>query len=130
MHRHRGALPKPRIRDGERGLDSDVSLYLLGSVTNPSQSAQLIVEMNPDILVIDLRLAGLAGVAVLELLHRGSCDAPIIVMNDIADHRLSDKCLRLGARFFFSEEQDFDHVRAAVTVLLSQQRAHVSWGSV
>ncbi len=128
MHRHRGTLLKPS-RDGERGLHTDVSLYLLGSVINPIQSAQLIVDMRPDILVIDLRLAGPAGVAVLGLLHRSSFEAPIIVMNDTADRRLREKCLRLGARFFFSEEQDFDYVRSAVTVLLSQ-RARVAQGGM
>jgi len=128
VHRHRGTKVKQGARDTERGFHSDVSLYLLGSVTDPCYSAQLLVEMRPDILVIDLRLAGVAGLAVLELLQNGSYNAPIIVMNERADRRLRDKCLRLGARFFFSEEQEFEQVRAAVAVLLGQQRTQAARG--
>ena len=128
VHRHRGTTVKPGACDTERGFHSDVSLYLLGSVTDPGYSARLVAEMRPDILIIDLRLAGAAGVAVLELLRQGSNDTPIIVMNEKADLRMRDKCLRLGAGFFFSEEQEFDHVRDAVAVLLSQQQTRSARG--
>lgn len=113
----------PELRDAERGNHSDGSLYLLGSVTHPSDTARLIAHIRPDILVVDLRLTGLAGVAVLEYLHASMADLRVIVMNDKPDPRLRDVCLGLGARFFFHEQDSFEQVRAAVAVLLNQRNA-------
>lgn len=105
------------IQDRAR-TGSDASLYLLGAITDASKSAEVIRKIRPDILIVDLRLAGRAGLETMRHLDSDLLDIPTIVMTDIATTTLREQCLRLGARFVFDEVQDFEQLRAAAAVLI------------
>lgn len=72
---------------------------------NPLEVADVLREFNPDLVLLDLRMPGLDGFGVLEVIQRQAMGQylPVIVVTADDSHESVERALRLGAHDFLSK---------------------------
>jgi EAL domain-containing protein (putative c-di-GMP-specific phosphodiesterase class I)/DNA-binding winged helix-turn-helix (wHTH) protein len=78
----------------ERGIKAS-------STTDPDEFKKLVLTETPNIVVLDLNVPGLDGVALLRFLQATKCDAKILVASGM-DSRVIDTAKKIGTHFGLS----------------------------
>jgi CheY-like chemotaxis protein len=107
-----------RIRFQHEGYEVRVAADGLSAIETARQ-------YRPDIILLDLLMPGLSGVAVLRQLkeHELTADTPVVVLSNIADDRAAAECLALGAESCLKKaEVEPKDVMTLVANILKDQR--------
>jgi two-component system, NarL family, nitrate/nitrite response regulator NarL len=87
------------FRDGLRKLlEGQADIKIMGEASNGDECLQMLTKLKPDILLLDLRMPGKDGLAVLEETNFDSLSTRIIVLTAAEDERDAVRAMRLGAR--------------------------------
>ena len=87
------------FRDGVRKLlESEDDIKIVGEASNGNECVHMLAKLKPDILLLDLRMPGKDGLAVLEETNPDSLTTRIIVLTAAEDERDAVRAMRLGAR--------------------------------
>jgi two-component system C4-dicarboxylate transport response regulator DctD len=98
----------------------EVEGMALGSEALRVLSAQ--ASTMPDVLVTDIRMPGLDGIAVLEGVLRLDPDTPVVLLTGHGDIALAVKAMRAGAHDFLEKPYDADHLVAVLDRAIAQRR--------
>ena len=90
---------------------SDVSgIEIIGHAQNVSDALSAIKELNPDVVILDIRIPGGSGLDVLQDIKKEK-EAPMVIMlTNYPYPQYRKKCLNLGADYFFDKATEFDKV--------------------
>jgi two-component system nitrate/nitrite response regulator NarL len=87
------------FRDGLRKLlDSDHELTVVGEACSGAECIEMLGNLKPDILLLDLRMPDKSGLAVLEEVNFDTVHTHVIVLTAAEDDREVIRAMRLGAR--------------------------------
>jgi two-component system, NarL family, nitrate/nitrite response regulator NarL len=87
------------FRDGLRKLlESEDDIKIVGEASNGNECVRMLTKLKPDILLLDLRMPGKDGLAVLKETSLDSLATRIIVLTAAEDERDAVRAMRLGAR--------------------------------
>jgi two-component system, NarL family, nitrate/nitrite response regulator NarL len=87
------------FRDGLRKLvETEDDIKIVGEASNGNECIDMLARLKPDILLLDLRMPGKGGLAVLEEVNLDSPIVRIIVLTAAEDDRDTVRAMRLGAR--------------------------------
>ena len=64
----------------------------------------------PGVIILDLKMPGGSGFDVLEHLRQRQSSPIIIVLTNYATDYNREKCIRLGAKYFFDKSNEFEKV--------------------
>lgn len=113
--------------------DEEANIHLLGrtlqqagyvnirSTTDPRQVLRLFGELEPDLIILDLRMPNLDGFAVITKLYKevpDSVGVPILILTADDTAETKRKALAAGARDFLTKPIDLPEVLARVANLL------------
>jgi DNA-binding NarL/FixJ family response regulator len=87
----------PIVREGLRrllGLEADMEV--VGQADNGRSALDLVEDVHPDILLLDLKLPGMDGLAVLQTLHHGPHKTRIVVLTASEDKNEWVQAMKLG----------------------------------
>lgn len=89
-------------------------------------SAELALEVmndeTPELVISDLRMGGMDGVALLQKIHERKPDVAVIVASAVSDVETAVACLQLGAMDYITKPFQLDEVRARVEQVLDKRR--------
>lgn len=86
------------VRAGLRALiESDISLELVGEATGGYEALDLIKKLKPDILVLDISMPDLDGIAVTKVLNEEDFDLRILILTIHEDKALLREAIQSGA---------------------------------
>lgn len=88
---------------------------IIGISGEPGEATQQILEQHPDVVILDLRLYGGNGIDVLEKVKEKSPATIVIVVTNYAYPQYRDRCLELGADYFFDKSTEFDKIPEAIS---------------
>jgi two-component system, NarL family, nitrate/nitrite response regulator NarL len=89
----------PVVREGlHRLLQAEPGFQVVGEAENGDEAVKLVTAKRPDVLMIDARIAGMTGMAVLRELAKTATDCRVVVLNASLDRTQVLEALRLGAR--------------------------------
>ena len=77
-------------------------------------------QVNPDVVLLDLRLPGIDGLEILHRLNRSDLDAKLVVLSACDDAEIVDLALRAGASAFITKRIDPHDLAAALRQALDQ----------
>jgi DNA-binding NarL/FixJ family response regulator len=87
------------FRDGLRKLlESEEDIEIVGEASNGNECVHMLTKLKPDILLLDLRMPGKDGLAVLEEVNLGFLTTRVIVLTEAEEERDAVRAMRLGAR--------------------------------
>ena len=75
----------------------DYDCTIIGKSTIPTEARQMILEMQPDIVITDIRMPVLNGLELVESCKNGGAIFSFIVLTNLEEFSLAKKALSLGA---------------------------------
>ncbi len=97
---------------------ADPSMRVVGSAPSLSRGLALIQEHDPDVIILDIRLADVSGVSVVERTRRVSARSTIIVLTGFGTN-LREDCILAGADAFLSKEVASDAIMRTIRQAMS-----------
>jgi DNA-binding NarL/FixJ family response regulator len=94
---------------------------LVGEAEDAVAGLDLIREVKPDVVVLDVRMANRSGIGLLEDLKYDTYMPIIIVLTNYPYVAYRQRCLQLGARYFFDKTTEFVRVAEVVQELVDQK---------
>jgi DNA-binding NarL/FixJ family response regulator len=118
----------PVVRQGIRALlDVQDGIAVVGEAGDGQSALSQAAALAPDVILLDLKLPGMDGIAVLGQLHE--CPARVLVLTSATDTSSATLAMRAGAAGVVYKDIDPDALVRAIrsvhdgNVLLSQQAA-------
>jgi len=103
-------------------LEQEPGIEIAGQAVNGNQALSLVAELRPDLLILDLMLPGLSGLAVLERLMRASTRPRVLVISGSVSGQVFKQVLDIGADGVLSKEERPDQLIDAITALRADRR--------
>ena len=92
-------------------------LVVLGTAGSPSGALELVSQLHPPIMILDMGLSGGSGVEVLRKVGSRSADIRVVVLTGYPSVPLRELCMNLGARYFLDKAFEFEQLTDALRVL-------------
>lgn len=106
------------VRDRLTAMLSEVaSIKVVGQADNPLTATESIVQLKPDVVILDIFLAGGSGIHVLRNIREKKIAAKVIMLTNYAQDEYRKKCFEEGADFFFDKSIEFDRVTDVIQKL-------------
>jgi PAS domain S-box-containing protein len=104
-------------------------LQIVGQVGDATAAGQAARTLSPDVVILDLQLAGGSGIDLLRDLKTCQPTPLVIMLTNYAHPLYRRKCLDAGADFFFDKAAEFASVRQVCIDLLASPVPPVCTGS-
>ncbi len=93
------------VRDGQAAiLALDDQFEVVGEAKDGDEAVRLFAELQPDVMVLDLRMPGRDGFAVLTSVRQTDPEARVLVMSTYQGEHDVQHALRLGARGYLIKD--------------------------
>jgi DNA-binding NarL/FixJ family response regulator len=109
---------QPLIRAGLRVLIADTpDIDVVGEAGSGSEAVELSAGLDPDVVVMDIRMPGMDGIAATRAITAAG-DAPrVLVLTTFDDDEYVYAALRAGASGFLVKDMALDDILAAIRVV-------------
>ena len=106
------------VRQGIRSLlELSDSIRVVAEAVDGAQAVQLIPEVAPDVVLLDMRMPGMSGLDVLNALNASGKLPPTIILTTFDDEQLVLAGLKAGARGYLLKDVSLDQLVDAVKVV-------------
>jgi DNA-binding NtrC family response regulator len=99
--------------------------YQCFSTTEPAKALALLEEERPDLLITDLKMPGMDGMALLKRAHELDPTLPVIVITAFATIESAVAAVKEGATDYLPKNFSVEHLRVAVERALRQRSLQV-----
>jgi DNA-binding NarL/FixJ family response regulator len=102
------------VREGLKAmLVSEPDFEIVGEAANAEQALFLVERLRPDIILLDVRLPGVSGVALCRRVCERYPEIGVIIVTTYTDENLVAECLQAGARGYIVKDiERFDLKRS------------------
>lgn len=101
----------PEIRTLVRtNLEFDGRFDVVGEAANGLEAVDLVHELNPDVVVLDLAMPEMDGLAAISKIRQTSPGTKILVLSAFADDHNSGLVRDLGANAFMAKDRPMEEV--------------------
>jgi NarL family two-component system response regulator YdfI len=103
------------VREGLRLiLESQEGFTLVGEAADGAQAVRLAGELEPDVILMDLRMPGMDGIAAIQAIRGRDPEAAIVILTTYNEDDLMIRGLRAGARGFLLKDTDREALFRAI----------------
>ena len=102
------------FRVGLEGLLASRGIEIVASVSSGWDAQRLVDELNPDIILLDMRMPGINGLDVLSMLRKKNESLPIVMLTTSTDENDLLKSLRSGAQGYLLKDMEPDELVLAL----------------
>ena len=102
------------FRVGLQGLLEQRGIEVIDAVAEGSQGLQLIEELNPDIVLLDLRMPDMSGLEVLLQAKKQKIEIPIVMLTTSNEEQDLVEALRNGAQGYLLKDMEPDELVSAL----------------
>ena len=101
----------PVVRERLVGLISELpDTEIIGQADIAFEAINSIRRSKPAVVVLDISMPGGSGIYVLENIKKERPAPVVIMLTNFAHEQYRQKCLQLGADYFFDKSTEFDKV--------------------
>ena len=105
----------PLFRDGMRGLlSTQPDIEVAGEATTGEEAIKLSGELEPDVVLMDLKMPGLGGIEATRRLLAANAHIRVLVVTMFEDDATVFTAMRAGARGYVLKDDDKDDVLGAI----------------
>jgi DNA-binding NarL/FixJ family response regulator len=106
---------QPLIRAALQMVIADTSdIEVAGEAGSGAEAAELAASLGPDVVVMDIRMPGLDGIAATRLITAGTSPARVVVLTTFDDDEYVYAALRAGASGFLVKDMALEEILAAI----------------
>lgn len=112
------------VRQGIRGLlDLVADIEVIGEAGGGDEAIAMVPEMQPDVLLLDIRMPRTDGIAVLEALGAAQALPPTLVLTTFDDGDAAIAAIKAGARGLMLKDVSLEDLTAAIRALAENRTA-------
>ena len=112
------------VRQGIRGLLELVpDIAVIGEASDGEEALEKVPELKPDVLLLDIRMPRLNGIAVLERLRDAGTLPPTLVLTTFDDGDAAIAAIKAGARGLMLKDVSLDDLTKAIRSLAANGTA-------
>jgi two-component system response regulator DevR len=102
------------VREGLKAmLVTEPDFSIVGEAANAEQALELVERLRPEIALLDVRLPGVSGIEVCQIVTEQYPETAIIILTSYTDEQLIAQCIQAGAKgFILKDVERFDLKRA------------------
>lgn len=101
------------VRDRVTAMLSDLeSVEVVGHAGTVSEATASVQALNPDVVILDIRLMDGSGIDVLTYIKQYRPELKVIMLTNYPYPQYRKKCLDAGADFFLDKSTEFDQIAA------------------
>jgi DNA-binding NarL/FixJ family response regulator len=103
------------VRRGLRAfLDLDSGLEVVGEAGNGAQAVHLAHRLRPDVVLMDLAMPELDGIAATEVIHRELPNTSVVALTSLLEDESIVRALRAGAAGYLLKDTSATDLRQAI----------------
>ena len=103
------------VRTGLRMiLGAEEGLDVVGEATNGEEALRLVVELEPDVVLLDIRMPVLDGLETTRRLQAGDSTVKVVILTTFDSDRHVYEALRAGASGFLLKDAPASHLVSAI----------------
>ena len=91
-------------------LDELPRIVTVGQAETVAKAINGILELRPDVVILDIRMPGGSGIDVLQRVKQGEVTPIVIILTNYPYPGYRQKCLQAGADFFLDKSTEFDQI--------------------
>jgi DNA-binding NarL/FixJ family response regulator len=99
------------------------NISIVGEAENGIQALDLIIEKEPDLAILDIRMPEMNGVEVLKKAKSLGLKTKICILTNYPYKQYREKCLAEGAYCFFDKNQDIRQITDVISDLANKYDA-------
>lgn len=107
------------FRVGLEALLESRGIEVVASVGSGQECLRLVEELDPDIILLDMRMPGIDGLGVLKLLRQNELALPIVMLTTSTDESDLLESLREGAQGYLLKDMEPDELVLALRDIVS-----------
>ena len=103
-------------------LSKESSIEVVGTATNGFEALEMIRDIRPDLVTLDIEMPRMNGIEVLKELQKQKKRPKILMLSSLTskDAEMTHEAIRLGADDFMLKPKDIPHVRGIADELISK----------
>lgn len=116
------------IRDGLKCIIdwNQLGFTICGEAGNGDDALTGILKLNPDLVLLDIRMPRLQGTDIVELARKNNYKGHFIILSGFSDFKYAQTAIRYGVDFYLTKPIDEDELmNAAVTIKESLLEEHM-----
>ena len=103
------------VRQGLDLLFGDLDdLEIVGQVTNGEEALQAVEDLQPEVVLMDVRLPGIDGVSAVKRIHEAAPSVKFVIFSAYGDKRLLSDAIAAGARGYVMKGSPPDDLLRAI----------------
>lgn len=108
------------FREGLRQLiEREADFEVCGDVASAGEALTAIPTVNPDIVIVDISLAGTTGLDLIKVIREKHEDLPVLVVSMHEESLYAERALRAGAMGYVMKQEPGKTVKAAIRKVLA-----------
>jgi DNA-binding NarL/FixJ family response regulator len=96
-------------------LADSAGIRVVGEAADAEGALNAVERLTPDAVVLDIRMPGANGIAVLEQIKKDHPDILVIMLTNYDFDHYRRQCLASGADYFFNKAREFERVVEALS---------------
>ncbi len=93
-------------------LNELAGIEIVGQAEDVAAAISAIQKLQPDVVILDIRIPGGSGIDVLEHVKQNQVAPIVIILTNYPYPGYRRKCLQAGADFFLDKSTEFDQISA------------------
>jgi DNA-binding NarL/FixJ family response regulator len=89
-------------------------LQIIAESESGNEAITLINELNPDVIILDIRLKDINGIEVLSEMKNKGINIPVIVFTQFENSRYKERCKNLGASYYLLKKDGLEQIKDAL----------------
>ena len=102
------------IRERLHGVFARAAMDVVGEDATPTGAIEKILDLHPDVVVLDVQLAGGSGLQVLKAVRSADPKVAFVVFSNSSTSVYRNRFLKEGAARFLDKSTEFDELPRAV----------------
>ena len=103
------------VRKGVRSLlELSTEIEVVAEAADGAEALRMLPEVDPDVVLLDLRMPGMSGIDVLQNLAEGNAVPPTIILTTFDDDELVLAGIKAGARGYLLKDVSLEDLVGAV----------------
>ncbi|WP_102797994.1 response regulator transcription factor [Bowmanella denitrificans] len=103
------------VREGIKSLLSlSDNLQVVGEATDGDEVCQAVIDLKPDVILMDIRMPRMSGVEALRAMQKSGLTQPVIMLTTFDDHKLVLEAVQAGARGYLLKDVSLETLVAAI----------------
>jgi DNA-binding NarL/FixJ family response regulator len=109
----------PLFREGLRQMiERDAELTVCGEAADAAEALQLIRQLNPDLVLVDISLGPGSGIDLIKAIKNDYDDLPVLVISMHDESLYAERSLRAGAMGYIMKHEPGKNVKTAIHKVL------------